>query len=942
MSTASPAPVAAAAENPYVGPRAFRSGERLPARQRETRELANLLIAERIVLLHAPSGAGKTSLIQAALHDRLRKERFRPSPALRVNSPPPRGGDVLNRYTYSVGLGLLDGALPAEELTNLSLPKIVERAAQREPDGYFVLVIDQFEEILLIDPADRENQRVFFRQLGETLASGTVWALLSMREDYMGGLDRFLRYVPGQLSTRYRLDFLDTEAAAVAIREPAAAKGVKYSDLAVEKLVGRLATAIKQTPGGDEEEVSAPYVQPVQLQVVCRKLWRLVSKEKEAKGQPFRSIEVSDVELYADIAAALGSYYAGVVGHAARKTGADEGRVRRWFESKLITPQGFRSQTLTGPVSGNVDPARVLRELEKGYLIRGDLRGDSTWYEIAHDKLVKPILDDNDRWFEPLLEPWQLAARVWAKNEEETRLLSGAELRNAQRRADRSDDLSVDEHRFLEAGHRAERESGIAPREVSRAVRDERIYANGINGLTGGYLVDPLPPSEFAARALATEHGLDAQDALAEDLQQLAQSLNQRKFALPFHLRAEVVPEVGWGIVFSTDEGDAVRDALQPLIEHRRRQVGALTKVFDHRAGEDWRDWLERHGTGPGNVVPERVPYYVLLIGPPERIPFSFQYLLDVEYAVGRLDFDDADGYDRYVQAIIVHEQGAGSARNATTAFFGTRHPLDGATRLSADNLVAPLAKSLQPGGQLANAVPPHRVHCLCGDGATKAALAELLAGTGPAGRPQLLFSATHGMGGWPPGHPEQRSRHGALLCQDWPGVRRIGEEQYFAAADLSAEAGVAGMMLFFFACYGAGTPQLDSFYHTPGQAPPPIADAPFVARLPRALLEAGALAVIGHVERAWGYSFVSAQHTQLLPFSNAIGRILARQPVGHAMNDFNEKYATLSASLSTVLENISFGERLADTALAALWTERNDSQNYVLLGDPAATLAPV
>ena len=45
--------------NPYPGPRPFQRGEKLYGREREITELY-LLSAERIVLLHSPSGAGET------------------------------------------------------------------------------------------------------------------------------------------------------------------------------------------------------------------------------------------------------------------------------------------------------------------------------------------------------------------------------------------------------------------------------------------------------------------------------------------------------------------------------------------------------------------------------------------------------------------------------------------------------------------------------------------------------------------------------------------------------------------------------------------------------------------------------------------------------------------------------------------------------------------
>jgi len=66
--------------NPFVGPRAFHAGERIYGRESETNQLVNLIIAERIVLLYSPSGAGKTSLIRAALIPRLREMKFQMLP----------------------------------------------------------------------------------------------------------------------------------------------------------------------------------------------------------------------------------------------------------------------------------------------------------------------------------------------------------------------------------------------------------------------------------------------------------------------------------------------------------------------------------------------------------------------------------------------------------------------------------------------------------------------------------------------------------------------------------------------------------------------------------------------------------------------------------------------------------------------------------------------
>jgi hypothetical protein len=105
---------------------------------------------------------------------------------------------------------------------------------------------------------------------------------------------------------------------------------------------------------------------------------------------------------------------------------------------------------------------------------------------------------------------------------------------------------------------------------------------------------------------------------------------------------------------------------------------------------------------------------------------------------------------------------------------------------------------------------------------------------------------------------------------------------------------------------------------------------------------------VIGHIERAWGYSIrpldpnfqpVANVRPQLAPFRNCLGRILAGEPVGHATKDISDKYAIYAAELLTKLDKSNPGPPPGDADLAWTWVERNDARNYVLLGDPAVRI---
>jgi hypothetical protein len=206
---------------------------------------------------------------------------------------------------------------------------------------------------------------------------------------------------------------------------------------------------------------------------------------------------------------------------------------------------------------------------------------------------------------------------------------------------------------------------------------------------------------------------------------------------------------------------------------------------------------------------------------------------------------------------------------------------------------------------------------------------------------------------GFDKGDPLQRRHQGALLLQDWPGPRRwrkaIGEELYFCADDVSSDARVHGMITFHFACYGGGTPHYDEFARKAHKRRREIADEAFVAELPRTLLahpKGGALASIGHVERAWGFSFMWATGerpeatAQLAVFESTLHALMAGKPVGVALDEFNKRYAELASDLSVSLEELEWDEDAVDPRmLAGQWTANNDARGYAITGDPAVRL---
>jgi hypothetical protein len=479
---------------------------------------------------------------------------------------------------------------------------------------------------------------------------------------------------------------------------------------------------------------------------------------------------------------------------------------------------------------------------------------------------------------------------------------------------------------------------------------EDLLFFNGINGSTGDYLLPPLTAEQVSRIAQGEEFDpehiadLKKKNAIVKGL--------DPDFAPMEGVDPKKLEETGWGVIFAYNADPAIKEALSELLEHRKRQATQkkekyyqeYTGVRGYRPGESKHQFLSRQGVGPGPADPDKMPYYLLIVGDPVTIPYRFQSQLSVQYAVGRIYFDTPQEYAQYARSVVEAET-SNLSLSPSAAFFGVCNPGDAATNLSTQDLIMPLSE------WVVEEHPNWDVKTILREEATKARLGQLLGGSET---PSLLFTASHGMG-FKNGDPLQLRHQGALLCQDWPGPKQwrqpIPEDFYFSGDDISEDARLLGLIAFHFACYGAGCPQKDEFdgHKKSLSERPDIAPYPFLARLPQKLLshaKGGALAVIGHVDRAWGCSFSwsdirgsSADRRQIAVFQSTVKRLLEGHPVGSAVEYFDERYAEISSDLSIELEDIKFGATPNNQSLAGMWTANNDARNYAIIGDPAVRL---
>ncbi len=501
------------APNPYVGPRPFTTDERdrFFGREQEASQLIPLTIAEHLVLFYAQSGAGKSSLINARLVPGLAERNFKVLTG-RVSGQSTEGVEADNIFIFNLLLSLersehgpagLPGAESlvhtslADYLANLDIepsalkppalepPRLIadSAAAKSAGDGGgtqkllidapqtiggvqpLALIIDQFEEIFTTNPGAWNQRGPFFQQIRDAmLADPYLWVVLAIREDYIASLDPFAGLLPGKLRARFHMQRMAYDAALDAVCLPV--KELRpFEPDATEELVRNLSLiAVGKDKDNNPIYQQGQFIEPVQLQVVCYQLW------EELRNRPGKNITREDLlglargkDLAQFISTALANYYEQSL-HEVMKLypRIRERKLREWFSQELITETETRSSVRQGKLSTgsppNDLPNQMVKTLQDRFIIRAEIRGDNTWYELSHDRFVGPILQSNREWFNQNSRPVEVAAqaRFDTGQDDPGKLYDGRQLQGALELLQKQpDDLSDRAKKFIEASQAA-------------------------------------------------------------------------------------------------------------------------------------------------------------------------------------------------------------------------------------------------------------------------------------------------------------------------------------------------------------------------------------------------------------------------------------------------------------------------------------------------------
>ena len=230
-------------------------------RDREVGMLIDDVLVNRIVVLFAHSGTGKTSLINAGVRPRLEAQGYKTF-FIRVSRDPVESARAV-----------LSKQLKLNSLKGEGLGELIENVVTTLDDSSIVLFFDQFEEFFLyLYKNNRKKAMKFISDIASLYHNERrrVRTVFSMRENFFVEMDVFRDEIPSifHKDSNLRLRGFDKEQAREAIINPARVFQTTIDPDLVERLLTDLAEEDDGTTPADAIEI-----EPAKLQIVCDSLW---------------------------------------------------------------------------------------------------------------------------------------------------------------------------------------------------------------------------------------------------------------------------------------------------------------------------------------------------------------------------------------------------------------------------------------------------------------------------------------------------------------------------------------------------------------------------------------------------------------------------------------------------------------------------------------------
>lgn len=354
-----------------------------------------MVLANRLTLLFAASGVGKSSLLQASVLPRIKDTAQENLDAVYCNN---WAVDPLRAIRQAAIQSLVnngrvapDSLLP--DLSPESLLGFFELLSHfvRPP---LVVVFDQFEEFFRYHRASSAFTN-YRNQLVELIVDRQVpiSIVISMREDFALSLNALKPEIPTVLfNNYYRLEKLPRSEAEVAILRPAELAGYRFEPELLSRLLQDLSS--RERRRGAPLDEAAEYVEPPYLQIICSQLFEI------NRDDPQRTLRLATYERMGGARDLLSRY----VGHVtAALSGTRERQIASRCFSFLITRHGTKvAHTVDSLARELREPtariATVLEKLEAARLLRRQRQDEVTWYELYHDLFSDSIEEWNERF----------------------------------------------------------------------------------------------------------------------------------------------------------------------------------------------------------------------------------------------------------------------------------------------------------------------------------------------------------------------------------------------------------------------------------------------------------------------------------------------------------------------------------------------------------------